>query len=162
MVLTGVFIAIGITFPMVFHLFEGAGRKLLPMQFPILISGYFLCPPYAVMVGILTPVLSSLITGMPPIFPNLPCLAIEFGAYALFLSILPFKNKYLKLLTSLVLGKACLFAFALLNSAFWGFAASQLSNGIIGMVWQIILVPLVVKGCERGVYYAKHYRASKV
>jgi len=161
LILTGMFIAMGIMLPIAFHAFGGLGPKLLPMQFPILLAGYFLCPQYAVAVGVLTPILSGLLTHMPPVLPAMPCLVIEFGAYALFLSVLKINNKYLKLLVTLALGKTVLLAFALTSPMFWGFAVAQLTNGFIGMIWQIVLVPIVVKGCERGGYYVRYNRASK-
>lgn len=159
LVLSGMFIAIGIVLPIAFHMFGGLGPKLLPMQFPILLGAYFLCPQYAVAVGVLTPILSGIITGMPPIFPAMPCLAIEFGAYALFLSILKLENKYLRLLATLILGKIVLLAFALTNPVFWAFAISQLTNGLLGMTWQIVLIPIVAKGIEG--LYVGHNKTSK-
>lgn len=156
LILAGMFMAIGVILPMSFHVFGGVGPKLLPMQFPVLLAGFFLCPQYAVAVGLLTPVISSFTTGMPPLFPVMPCLMVELASYALFLSVLKINNKYLKLLAALVLGKVVLLAFALSNPAFWGFATAQLTNGLWGMAWQIALVPIMVKAIELGGKYVRN------
>lgn len=150
LVLTGLFIAVGVVLPIGFHAFGTLGPKLLPMQFPILVAGFFLSPAYALAAGVLTPAISSFLTTMPPAFPALPCLMVEFGAYALFLSLIKPKSLYLRLFAALLLGKCALLLFALTSPAFWGFATIQLTNGLIGMAWQIVLVPILIKGFERG------------
>lgn len=148
-IMTGFFTAIGIVLPIVFH-YADIGKNLLPMQFPVLLSGFFLTPPYAVTVGVITPVLSALLTGMPPMFPNMLCLCVEFGAYGLFLSIFKrIKSKYLRLVLSLLLGKTVLLVFAFSNAALAAFTYAQLINGLAGMLWQILIVPVIVKGYER-------------
>jgi predicted membrane protein len=150
------FVAIGVVLPIAFH-FVGFGSKLLPMQLPVLLAGYFLSPPYSAVVGITTPIISTFATGMPPFFPNMPCLAVEFGAYGLFLGIYKFKSRYLRLVTALISGKAVLFLFALSNPAFLTFASAQLVNGFAGMLIQIAAVPFIVTACER----SKHHVLQK-
>jgi len=65
MTLSGLFISLGILIPILFHAM-GLGSVFLPMFIPIAASGFFLSVPYAVCVGVLTPILSMMLTGMPP------------------------------------------------------------------------------------------------
>lgn len=58
--------AAGIVVPIVFHA-AGLGRVFLPMHLPVLVAGLILPVPDAVLVGVLTPWASALLTGMPPL-----------------------------------------------------------------------------------------------
>lgn len=64
--LAALFCALGITVPMLFHV-VGLGRTFLPMHLPVLLAAIVLRPPMAVLVGMLTPWASMLLTGMPPL-----------------------------------------------------------------------------------------------
>ena len=86
MILSGFFMAIGLLLPSIFHLIGGAGPIFLPMHIPVLIAGFFLPPFYAAFVGLLTPVLSSLLTGMPVLYPILPIMMGELMVYGLIVS----------------------------------------------------------------------------
>ncbi len=81
------FIAMGIVLPMGFHFFQMGGPVFLPMHIPVLLSGFFLSPLPALMVGLLTPLLSSILTGMPPIFPMAVIMMAELAAYASLVSL---------------------------------------------------------------------------
>ncbi|AVM68791.1 ECF transporter S component [Lachnospiraceae bacterium oral taxon 500] len=76
------FIAMGIVLPMGFHFFQMGGPVFLPMHIPVLLAGFFLSPLPAVMVGLLTPLLSSILTSMPPLFPMAVIMMVELAAYA--------------------------------------------------------------------------------
>jgi len=77
-------LALGVLLPQVFHLALGqAGGKLfLPMHLSVLLAGCFLGWHYGLLVGVVTPLLSFLITGMPPI-PMLFLMVAELGFYGL-------------------------------------------------------------------------------
>lgn len=57
-VLSGLFIAIGLILPMIFHAF-GLGSTYLPLHIPVLLAGFVISIPFAITVGALTPFLSS-------------------------------------------------------------------------------------------------------
>ena len=80
-ILSGIFIAFGIILPMFFHTFNMAGSIFLPMHIPVLIGGFLLGPLYGGLVGLLTPILSGFMTGMPPLVPVMPIMAFELCAY---------------------------------------------------------------------------------
>lgn len=80
-VLTAFFIAAGILLPLLFNGMGGLGRVFLPMQVPVLLAGYLLGPITGLAVGVLTPLLSTLLTGKPPLMPILPIVTVELAIY---------------------------------------------------------------------------------
>ena len=74
--LVGVFLALCITVPMLFHA-AGLGKAFLPMFLPMLLSGYLIVFPVSVLVGLLGPIISTLATGMPPLFPTSIVMTVE-------------------------------------------------------------------------------------
>lgn len=81
--LGGLFLALGVLFPFLFHLLPaGSGEIFLPMHIPVILAGLILGPSLGAAVGILTPLLNTLIGGMPPP-ARLPFMMVELGVYAL-------------------------------------------------------------------------------
>lgn len=151
LVLSGLMLVLGLLLPLVTHAF-GAGTVILPMHIPVLLAGMLLPLPYAFGVGLLTPVLSSLFTGMPPLLPMLPIMAVELTLYALSASIARGRfrlNPYLCLLISMIIGRigAGLMVFAL--STLFSvpvapplvYLSGAILTGIPGIIIQIVLIP---------------------
>jgi hypothetical protein len=88
--LGGLFIALGVVIPMLFHALGGGklGSTLLPMYLPVLACAMLVSPPIAAAVGFLTPALSSALTGMPPVLPYLPIMGAELVVMATLASLL--------------------------------------------------------------------------
>ena len=88
--LGGLFIALGIVIPIAFHALGGGklGSGFLPMYLPVLACAMLVSAPIAAAVGLLTPVLSSALTGMPPILPVLPLMVAELTLMAVIASLL--------------------------------------------------------------------------
>ena len=95
MSLAGLFIALGVVIPIAFHALGGGklGSVLLPMYLPVLACAVLVSPPIAAAVGLLTPALSSALTGMPPILPVLPLMLGELVVMATVASLLRRKLK---------------------------------------------------------------------
>jgi len=68
LVLGGMLLALAVVLPMAFHA-AGLGSAFLPMFFPMILAGFLTAPPVAMAVGLLSPLTSALLTGMPPFFP---------------------------------------------------------------------------------------------
>lgn len=150
----GLFIALAIVLPLVVHIFsQTAGISFSPLQLPVIISAIFLPIRYSLMVGVLAPLLSSLLTGMPPLLPMAPLMAVECAAYAAILRAMLYKstNIYVALLASMVGGRLLYtLAAGLMFVGFagkGGFLAVVLStfiNSWPAIVLQLIVVPLFV------------------
>ena len=167
--LGGLFIALGIVIPIIFHA-VGAGRLgpvLLPMYLPVLACAMLVSPPIAAAVGLLTPVLSSALTGMPPILPTLPLMAVELAVMATLASVLH-RRLRLHVLPAVVLallsGRLVLgLMAALLVSALppgvqeslpeimrqpVAYVLAATATAIPGLILQVIAVPAVVSIVE--------------
>lgn len=155
----GLLVALGILIPFVTgHGFGMAGNILLPMHFTVLLSGFLLGPQGGLLVGVMTSILSSLLTGMPPAFPMLPAMVGELGTYGLATGALWQRGKglYISLLGAMVLGRV---VHALLMACFiaWQGKAIGFSllfflvQGIPGTVLQLVLLPVILRrlGLER-------------
>ena len=82
LVVGGLMLAISILLPQIFHLAGGpaSGAVFLPMHIPVLVTGFVLGPLMGFIVGILSPLISFLMTGMPP-SPRLPFMIVELATY---------------------------------------------------------------------------------
>ena len=152
-------IAIGVILPQAFHSIQNAGSIFLPMHIPVLVGGFILNPYYALCVGIVTPILSSVFTGMPPI-PSLYVMILELAIYGLFISLLYNKVKiglYPSLIGGMLAGRSrniignYLIIHILMSRPFniTTVAAGLFIQGIPGIVIQIILIPLIIHALKR-------------
>lgn len=159
--LSAMFVAMALLTPRLLHSVPNAGTLLLPMHYPILLGAFFLEPGYALLVGLLSPLLSTLITGMPPAFPVLPFMAAELGTYALVASILSRKmkmDKNIALVGAMILGRfAASVAVWLLVVAFgaklpapWPFFAGAFTGSLPGIAIQLATIPTIVSLVQKG------------
>lgn len=88
-------IILGIIIPFFFHLIGTSGKIFLPMFYPIVIGAFILKIHYAVAAGVITPILSSFLTGMPPLNPPIAFkMSIELFFIAFIISILANKTNF--------------------------------------------------------------------
>lgn len=151
-------IAFGIILPVAFHFCGGAGSIFLPMHIPVLIAGLLLGVKGGLAVGVLTPLISSLTTGMPPLMPMLPIMAAELGTYGAVTGYL-YRQQRLALIWSLFGAMAAGRLVAGLTVAgmvpMLGvnlkpvlFVIGAITTGLPGIVIQLLFVPLLVKRLE--------------
>ena len=160
MVIGGLLLAIGLILPSVFHFTNISGKIFLPMHIPVLIGGFLLPPSLAIILGFITPLLSSLLTGMPPIFPMAVIMAFELAFYGFSASVFYKKMKLptiVSLILSMIVGRiiAGLTVFVL-GSLFaidfappLAFIIGGVTTGIPGIIIQIVLIPSVIYLIER-------------
>lgn len=153
-VLGGLLLASGVILPMVFHLFGMTGPIFLPMHIPVLIAGFLLSPQLALIVGIMTPLLSSMFTGMPVMFPIGMIMAVELGVYALAASVSVRKLNMPtipSLLAAMVTGRIAAGITVALLVQLFGIKMNALLylkaavvTGIPGILIQLAVVPILV------------------
>lgn len=161
---TGALIAIGVLLPSVFHAFNLGGAVFLPMQIPVIICGFLVGRRYGLICGLVVPLLSSVTTGMPPLFPVALTMSIELGAYGYVAGLLVKKvNLYVALISAQIIGRmvGALGSFILLGIAGKPFAlsaymASTFITALPGIILQIILIPIGIMFIRR-VGLGKHY-----
>jgi len=149
--LSAVFIAIGIIIPVFFHAI-GLGKVFLPMFFPIATSAFFLPITYAIGVGTITPILSTLMTGMPPP-PILYKMIFELACLAGITSLLYEKTRYGTLwlvLAGLLSAEIIALLGAAAISPLLGlppqlYAIASLLESIPGIIIIVISIPMILK-----------------
>lgn len=153
-------LAIGLLLPQVFHMVGGraAGSVFSPMHLPVLVCGLLLGPFWGCGVGLLTPLLSSLLMSMPPM-ALMPFMVCELAVYGLTTGLLSKRLPlYPALIAAQIAGRAAyalaLFVGGTLLGVPCAAPASVLTSvvtGLPGIVLQLVLVPLVVTLVRRAV-----------
>ena len=157
LVLAALFLALALVLPFLTGQIPEIGSMLCPMHIPALLCGFFCGWPWGLAVGLVAPVLRSLMFGMPPMFPTAVCMSFELATYGavsgLLYSKLPNKKSsiYISLLAAMVAGRlvwgvarllcAGLDVSAFGLSAFW---AGAITTAIPGIIVQILLIPVLV------------------
>lgn len=156
--------ALSVILPQVFHLLGGKplGNAFLPMHLPVLLGGYLLNPAAAAICGMLSPILSFLLTGMPPI-PRLFFMILELGAYGFFTSLFAHKCRlpvFLSLPLAMLAGRAVyflslVFALNILHLEISGMPSavaallSAVTAGIPGIILQLVAVPALLMALRK-------------
>ena len=153
--LASVCIALCVVLPIAFHSIPDGGSIFLPMHIPVLICGMLCGWPYGLVCGLMGPLLSSAITGMPPA-AMLPAMMVECGTYGavsgLVLKFVRTGKTYVDLYTALVIAmiagrvisgiaKALIFSPGMALSA-W--VAASFVTALPGIVIQLVFLPGVV------------------
>lgn len=161
------FMALGLIVPQAFH-FTGvanAGAIFLPMHIPVILCGFVLGPYFGILVGALTPLLSSLLLAMPPM-QRLPFMMIELAVYAFFAGIMYqtfgfYKRKfgiYCSLIIAMVAGRIVYAISLWLATNILGIskigpiaALDAVIKGIPGIVIQLVILPAIVYQFKKGI-----------
>lgn len=156
LITSAMLIAIGLVLPFVFHsMGPQAGQIFLPMHIPILVGAFVLPLPFALAVAILTPILSSVLTGMPPLFPMMVIMLFELTSYTFIINLVYQKlkmNIYLSLVGSMITGRivAGLIVWGLSNIFMTTlpspllYISSAITIGIVGIIVQIAIIPPLI------------------
>lgn len=162
-------LALGVVLPIAFHSIANAGSILLPMHLPVLLCGLICGWPFGLACGVLTPVLSYLLTGMPP-SAVLPGMLLELAVYGLVSGLLmkyirTGKNLWdivLSLVVAMLLGRV---TYGVLNSLIFKAGEYSLSvwlttafvTGLPGIAAQIVLIPALMVALEKAKILPKRY-----
>ncbi|MBD3233019.1 MAG: ECF transporter S component [candidate division Zixibacteria bacterium] len=151
-VLSGLLLALAIVLPIIFHQFQLYGRIFLPMHLPVLLAGALLGPLSGIMVGLLAPGLSFLLTGMPPPYA-VPMMTLELPLYGSIIGLCYYRLKLpliVSLLLALIAGRMA-FAFGYFIAGYflqlpyppetWLYASTI--TGLPGIAIQLIFVPVL-------------------
>lgn len=153
-VLSGLFIALGIIVPTIFHSVNLAGAIFLPMHIPVILGGFLLGPACGAVIGFITPIICGLLTGMPPIMPTMPIMALELCGYGFFAGFLYEKSNkiFISLIGSMIFGRICAMVGAFILSVSFApqvtpipYIIAAVTNGLPGIIIQLILIPVMVK-----------------
>ena len=158
---TAMLIAFCVVFPMAFHAIPGAGSILLPMHIPVLLTGLICGPLFGLVAGLAGPLLSSMITGMPPT-GIVPIMMIELGTYGLVAGIMIklvhtrrlSVDLYISLIAAMLAGRivagvaqAVYFYGGTYAIGIW--VTSYFVTSFPGLLIQLLLVPSLIMALER-------------
>lgn len=154
LVLSGLMVTLGLLIPyFTSHMFGIPGTILLPMHLPILLCGLLCGPKYGALVGAVVPILSSLLTGMPPVYPMLPIMTVQLILLGLVSGLFMVKTKkaWLASVAGIIAGWV---GYALVLTALIAIANGKgpsltvvgaITAGLPGLILQIISAPLIVQ-----------------
>ena len=161
MILAALFLALAYVMPFLTGQIPEIGSMLCPMHIPVLLCGFICGWPWGLTVGLVAPLLRSLILGMPPLFPVAVCMTFELAAYGavagLMHKLLPRKKPYIycSLLTAMIVGRlvwgAAMFVCVGMSGGSFtlsAFLAGAITNAVPGIIVQIVLIPLLVMVLE--------------
>lgn len=161
LVITALCVALGVVLPQAFHAIPNAGNVLLPMHIPVLLCGLCCSWAYGLGCGLLTPLMSHLITGMPPA-AVLPAMVCELAAYGLIAGLAAkyirtgkrMVDLYLQLLAAMLLGRV---VYGVVNALIFRagaysmqiFLTAAFVTALPGIVIQLAVLPSLVYLLER-------------
>ncbi len=153
-------VALAVILPQLIHLALGApgGVKWLPMYLPVLVGGCLLGAKWGVAVGVLSPLVSFVLTDllgnpMPPA-ARLPFMVAELAVFAIVSGL--FTKKIVQngwwafpaVLLAQVVGRAAFLGLIALTQSVTEFTVpmiwAQIQAGWMGVLVQAILVPVVI------------------
>ena len=153
--IAAVCVALCVVLPIAFHTIPDAGTVFLPMHIPVLICGMICGWPYGLLCGLMGPLVSSVLTGMPPA-AILPAMMVECGTYGLASGLIlkflrtnnTYRDLYIALVAAMILGrvvsgvaKALIFSPGITMSA-W--VAASFVTALPGIIIQLVFLPNVV------------------
>ena len=162
--ISAMFLAVGIILPMAFHSFgPNAGATFLPMHLPVLLCGFLCGPAYGAFIGVLTPLLSSFLTGMPVLVPTGIAMVFELSCYGCLSGLLlKHFHLYVALILTMLAGRIVNGIVNLILLSFMGkaytltiFLTVSFITAIPGILLQLLLVPLLVKAITHFQQHAK-------
>lgn len=157
-------IALAVALPQLVHLALGqaGGVQWLPMYLPVLIGGCILGTWWGLGIGVLSPVVSYLITlafGNPmPVAARLPFMIAELAVFAVVSGLFSKKivsnawTAFPAVLLAQISGRAVFMLLAVIFQSvtpvtpaiIW----SQIQTGLLGLVLQAVAVPFIVMGLK--------------
>ena len=158
--LTALCVALCVVLPMAFHMTPNAGSVMLPMHIPVLLCGLVCGWQYGLLCGILGPLVSSVLTGMPPA-AILRGMMVECGMYGCVGGLMMervrtgslYGDIYISLPTAMLAGRVISGIVKALiltpGLSFTAWATASFVTAIPGILVQLILLPNLVFALTR-------------
>ena len=156
-ILSALFLSLALVLPFFTGSLQILGSRFLPMHLPIILCGFICGPKYGGIIGFSAPLLRSFMFSMPPLYPVAIAMSFELATYGLIVGIMYHLLKknvysiYLSLFISMIVGRMVLgVANVILLSldgvsySFEVFISAAFINAIPGIIFQIIVIPLII------------------
>lgn len=163
LVLSALFLALGIVLPMLTGQIAQIGSMLLPMHIPVLLCGFICGYKYGAAVGFILPLIRTMLFGVPNLYPEAIAISFELASYGFLSGFLFSKAKwqcikmlYRCLITAMLGGRiirgivqALLLGFMNNQFAIGAFLSGVIIHSIPGIILQLILVPSIMLALHR-------------
>lgn len=163
MLLSAMFLSIGLFLPFLTGQIQQIGNMLLPMHLPVILCSLVCGWQYGLTIGIILPVMRSLIFTMPMLYPSAIAMSFELAAYGFLTGFLFFKARwqcvtslYRCLITSMIAGRIVWGLSMLMLLGFKGemftlnaFVYGAFLNAVPGIILQLLIVPCVMLVLDR-------------
>lgn len=171
-IITAACIGLCVVLPMAFHAIPNGGILFSPMHIPVLLCGLICGWSFGLLCGLAGPLLSTLITGMPPL-AYLPSMMVELAAYGLVCGLMfnlvrtkkLYADLYLSLVVALLAGRivagiarALIFSPGSYSLAAW--TTSYFVGTWPGIVVQLVLIPALVSALMKAKLIPQRYPAQ--
>lgn len=166
---SALYLAIALVLPFLTGQIPEIGAMLSPMHIPVLLCGFTCGWQWGMAVGLIAPLLRSLLFGMPKLYPSAIAMTFELAAYGAIAGVLykrlPKKpwSVYATLLTAMVGGRlvwgAARYILAGLSGSefpFSAFLVGAVLNAIPGIILHIVLIPVLVLVMEKAKLSLNH------
>lgn len=177
LVLSAMFLAIGIILPFFTGQIPQVGKMLLPMHLPIFFCGLICGWQYGLAVGLILPVMRSAMFTMPVMFPTAVAMSFELATYGAAAGFLYNRSKwqciialYRSLIIAMLAGRLVWGAvqtvlLGVSGNAFTlsAFFAGAFTTAIPGIILQLVFIPAVMVALDRTglVRFKKAHRAEE-
>jgi hypothetical protein len=157
MVVSAIMAAMALVLPIAFHA-VGLGSKFLPMLLPLLLNGFLVPLPWAVLTGALVPLLSAVATGMPPLYPPVALAMSLEGAVLGGVAAAIYRGRqrrlWVALIAAILLGRSVSLVSTWLMARLFHLparltTAASFLEGLPGVLLQLAVIPLVVRHAAR-------------
>lgn len=162
MTYSALYLAIALVLPFITGQIPEIGAMLSPMHIPVLLCGFVCGWQWGMAVGLIAPLLRSVLFGMPALYPAAVAMTFELAAYGALAGILYKKlpgktwSIYAALLLAMIGGRLVWGATRYLLAGLSGsefplsaFFAGAVLNAIPGIILHIILIPILVMVLEK-------------
>ena len=157
LVLSAMFLAVGIVLPFFIGQIPAIGKMLLPMHIPVLLCGLICGWQWGLGVGFVLPLLRSLLFGFPAMYPNAVGMAFELAVYGLVIGYLYAHSKWqcVKALYK------CLIPAMIAGRLVWGAAMIVLGGTAVLGYLPVLLAVSLLTGTLTGFVAGLLFRAMK-
>ena len=163
LVLSAMFLAIGLVLPFFIGQIPAIGKMLLPMHIPVLLCGLICGWQWGLGVGFVLPLLRSLLFSFPAMYPNAIGMAFELAMYGLVIGYLYAHSRwqcvkalYKCLIPAMIAGRLVWGAVMIVLMGLGGsvftwqlFIGGALLNALPGIALQLVLIPAVMVLLDR-------------
>lgn len=173
LLLSAMFIAIGIVLPFFTGQIQQVGKMLLPMHLPVFLCGLICGWPYGLAVGAILPVMRSFLFSAPVMYPSAIAMSFELATYGFVAGFLfsnarwqCVKSLYRCIITAMLAGRLVWGVVMLLLSGvagntftFTSFVATAFAQALPGIILQLLLIPGIMLALDKT--HIKPFRKSK-